>query len=298
MLYYAILRIALLAFCSFITASLAAPTRRGCSIFTDLVVFGDSSSDDGNFYKASNDVWPSSPYYRGAFSNGPVWSHYLAAAERWNVHTYAYAYSTSNSSYVPPVAPVPSTPIPGVVQQVDLFKPTANTFNPNKTLIAIWNQGNDFADAVMQANPNVVAQSIANAITALYTSGMRHFLLFQILDMTKTPALLPYKGSPVYQWFSEMGTAYNGALATFVSQFTTQHTDVRFTTVNTNQFFTQYAPKFKNTSAPCLTVNGTTVDSVCSNVVDHLFWDDTHPTTAGHALLANYVYSLLKPNTA
>ncbi|GAI95442.1 unnamed protein product, partial [marine sediment metagenome] len=41
-----------------------------------MVVFGDGESDNGNSLKLY-DI-PLSPYWRGRFSDGPVWDEYLA----------------------------------------------------------------------------------------------------------------------------------------------------------------------------------------------------------------------------
>ena len=42
-------------------------------------MFGDSLSDVGNVYLATNGIEPASPYVDGQFSNGPVWVQDLAA---------------------------------------------------------------------------------------------------------------------------------------------------------------------------------------------------------------------------
>jgi phospholipase/lecithinase/hemolysin len=45
-----------------------------------LYVFGDSLSDTGNVYRATGRTTPPDPpYFRGRFSNGPVWVEHLGA---------------------------------------------------------------------------------------------------------------------------------------------------------------------------------------------------------------------------
>ena len=44
----------------------------------NIVVFGDSLSDNGNLYEIMKHQLPQSPpYYKGRFSNGPVWVEHL-----------------------------------------------------------------------------------------------------------------------------------------------------------------------------------------------------------------------------
>ena len=42
-----------------------------------LIVFGDSLSDTGNIYKATQETIPPPPYFEGRFSNGLLWIDYL-----------------------------------------------------------------------------------------------------------------------------------------------------------------------------------------------------------------------------
>jgi phospholipase/lecithinase/hemolysin len=45
--------------------------------FTDLVVFGDSMSDVGNVYRATNETHPGPWSFDGRFSDGRAWEEYL-----------------------------------------------------------------------------------------------------------------------------------------------------------------------------------------------------------------------------
>ena len=61
-----------------------------------VVVFGDSLSDNGNLYEYMQREMPlSPPYYKGRFSNGPVWielvtAHYYPNAVEEHLLDYAF----------------------------------------------------------------------------------------------------------------------------------------------------------------------------------------------------------------
>src|SRR5690242_16448431 len=65
----------------------------------NIVIFGDSLSDTGNIYKKYFESIPSSPpYFKGRYSNGPVWVEYLANLYFPNngaSHLLNYAYGGS-----------------------------------------------------------------------------------------------------------------------------------------------------------------------------------------------------------
>lgn len=60
----------------FLALSLAAYASQPA--FDAIYVFGDSYSDVGNIYLATNGAVPAAPYYMGRFSNGPIWIDHLA----------------------------------------------------------------------------------------------------------------------------------------------------------------------------------------------------------------------------
>ncbi len=50
---------------------------------------------------------------------------------------------------------------------------------------------------------------------------------------------------------------------------------------------------FSNVTAPCYTGPFTGGGSACSDPDSHLFWDDVHPTAAGHLLVADDAAELI-----
>src|SRR5438067_11674198 len=49
-------------------------------LFTEIVAFGDSLTDTGNYFTRANNTAPDpGTYYQGRWSNGPVWVERLAA---------------------------------------------------------------------------------------------------------------------------------------------------------------------------------------------------------------------------
>ncbi|KAJ3263946.1 hypothetical protein HDU76_012235, partial [Blyttiomyces sp. JEL0837] len=127
------------------TASpIAAPvnlSRRDCAGgATSLIAFGDSLTDNGNFYVALNKTYPPSPpYYQGHFTNGLVWAEVVANTLNLNLQDYAYGGATTDSTFVPPFIPS----LPGALQQVQLWLSAKPTITCNQ-IFSLWIGANDY----------------------------------------------------------------------------------------------------------------------------------------------------------
>ncbi len=61
-----------------------------------LLVFGDSLSDNGNYFALTGGQYPPSPpYYQGRFSNGPVWPEVTADLADVPLKDFAYGGATA-----------------------------------------------------------------------------------------------------------------------------------------------------------------------------------------------------------
>ncbi|KAJ9074553.1 hypothetical protein DSO57_1005294 [Entomophthora muscae] len=73
------------------------------SIYDHVIVFGDSLSDTGNYFRhISSGTFPDPDFsFQGRFSNGPVWVEYLAKSLDAKLTNYAYASSTTDGNVFP-----------------------------------------------------------------------------------------------------------------------------------------------------------------------------------------------------
>lgn len=75
---------------------LRVQNQRKDQSFSQIVVFGDSSSDTGNLHPWAR--VPNAPYWNGRFSNGPVWVDYLSAFLA-NTPVRNWSYGGAKTSY-------------------------------------------------------------------------------------------------------------------------------------------------------------------------------------------------------
>ncbi|KAJ9048122.1 hypothetical protein DSO57_1029210 [Entomophthora muscae] len=67
--------------------------------FQAVYVFGDSCCDTGNQFAQSKQTMPNPKFYwRGRFSNGPIWPDYLQVQNNVNMINYAHGGATINSA--------------------------------------------------------------------------------------------------------------------------------------------------------------------------------------------------------
>jgi len=269
-----------LLLCSIVLSLVSAVQHASAGQFTKLVVFGDSLSDTGNVYAVTaGAVPPSPPYYAGRFSNGPVWAEYLAAALDLPAVNYAYGGAqTDRGNLFDGFAGID---FPGLADEVAGFTAQPGGADPD-ALYIVWAGANDFRAALARGTtPNILAiiGNILNAVGALCFAGAQHVVAPNLPELGLTPEGRASGVGPLATLLSETFNTYlEAALATHAPN--TVRIDVFRLMNQTVNDPSEYG--FTNVTSKCLTGAG-----VCAAPEEYLFWDHVHPTTHGHAVLAD-----------
>jgi phospholipase/lecithinase/hemolysin len=283
----------------FVLFSFMLPTKAPAASFNQLYVFGDSLSDTGNIYNATNQTFPQSPpYFEGRFSNGPIWVDYLGdqlglkptLLTDVNFTTIPptpiptqginFAFGGASSGFDNAVSP--NQNLPGVLKQVLSFAGTlqANnqTANPD-ALYTLWGGANDF----FFLNPQDSATPISNISLALNTlvgAGAKNILVFNLPDLGQAPGAKIEGRNPTT--LSKSTSEFNFGLAQTVS-YLNQNPNLNIISIDTNSLFNQASAfGFTNLTESCLS----RLDICNPGNNKFLFWDDFHPTTTAHQVIA------------
>lgn len=249
-----------------------------------LHVFGDSLSDVGTVYKATGGLYPPNPpYYRGRYSNGPVWVEHLASRlslSNSQITNTACGGSTTGGGSI--------NGIPGVLAQVENFTKT-HPQTSSKTLYVLWAGANDYLNGV--ANPTVPVANVSRAISALVDMGAKNILVANLPDLGNVPAT---RKSAFSNALTALTTAHNAGLTKSLATLKQQvGSDVHIIEFNT---YALYGEAIANpTQFGFTNVTGACVDNLanCTQPDQFLFWDGIHPTAAAHRILADRAYSLV-----
>lgn len=203
-------------FIFFNMTSFADPTPQ----FKHIVFFGDSLSDNGNFYKHSDHVLPKSPpYYNGRFSNGYNWADDVSYAllSKFNISADNYAVGGATAVFRNPFHGY--LPI-SIGMEIDDYKIRNLFSDKDDTLFCIWIGGNDYlqgADAVDQTTTEVV-NSIVSAVQSLtYTNAQ-----FLIISMPYLPLTPQAKLMHLEENFKQLVTLHNQKLHAAILQLRAQ----------------------------------------------------------------------------
>jgi phospholipase/lecithinase/hemolysin len=306
--------------CAVVSAAAAQGAQR-------IVFFGDSLSDAGNNFiftrQSTKQPFPLGPaafsYDIGGhhYSNGATWAEQLS--------TYLGLPQSGKPSLRQPGmftnyavgdartrAGAPAFPYFDLTTQVTSFLNDFGGRAPGDTLYVIWMGANDLNDALnaLAANPDdpavyeIPEQAIAaitSNIATLYASGAQRILVISVPDLGETP-YLRYLGAHVNPLDPLIASAFTygfdaqlqlAVTAEFQAMPGLQY--ARFYDVNTvlNQAIASPATfGFTDVVDRC-TVPLVVGKAICATPNAYLFWDGTHPTTAGHAAVAAAVLSLL-----
>lgn len=245
--------------------------------FDEIVVFGDSLSDDGNLVLIDGQPEPDpSKYYMGRFSNGPVWVEYLAEPVRLDAPLINRALGGAQSEGLTP---------PGLIEQVSGHIALVDTPVSPDTLFIIWIGGNDYLNGGRDFQSTV--DNINEAMEHLVEFGGMHLLVLNLPDLGAIPSMID---SPESGQATQFTINFNTALAETTDAFRADNPGVGVYTFDVYSFFVAIRndPQgfgFINVDQP--SPNFDVPDNF--DGAGHLFWDDLHPTTQTHALLADHV---------
>lgn len=280
--------------CILCTVGLSAPARAAAVDFTNVVVFGDSLSDVGN--TANHWLAGLASFFgddtfdavtNGRFSNGPVWVEYLStnlglpgsASSRSDTGGDNYAHGGARTGSGTLTLGV----IDNLGQQISDYigsnNPTGNE------LFVVWGGGNDLLD---EANsPATIRNNMSAHITALANDGASRFLVMNLPRLGDIPR---NRGTVNQATLNSQSSTYNSLLATEVTSLeSAMGIDITLFDVETtfDRLLTDPgAFGFTNTTQSAFQTNA-------SNPDQYVFWDEIHPTTAAHAVLADAAFVAL-----
>jgi phospholipase/lecithinase/hemolysin len=239
-----------------------------------LVVFGDSLSDNGNAAIVAAQLNIPFP----PLSNGPLWIDQLAT--KLSVpDPQPFLAGLGGTNYAVATAQTGSNGLSGVSDQLIAFAAAHPAGAPADALYTLWAGANDIFNG---GNPVLAADNIFNNILGLAAGGGKNFLWLNLPDLGLTPrAIAAGQTIPA----NLASGAFNAEWAVDLGKLQAQ--GINAVGVNVEALFTQIittpgAFGFSNVTSP---------GEGQPNPNSFLFWDDEHPTTAGHALVADLAFA-------
>ncbi len=295
--------------------------------FSQVVVFGDSLSDDGNIrhrlqdqydisypggdynysdgrFTNSSDTDPSSDKYAGTWHE-QLERDFLGLPDGAIINSldggtdYAFGGATTAQGTIERTVISNPDPFGGgdftvtvdnLGKQVDDY--LADNTPATDALFIVWGGGNDFFDDHSDANVPVVATNVSGLVQQLAEAGARYIMVPNVPPLGLVPH---YKDDP------ETAAALNTASAAYRTQLNTDLDATVATLANEGITITLYRLDvyglFYRLAANPDDYGFTNISDSAQgedvNPDEYLFWDDIHPTTAGHFQIAQAAYDLL-----
>jgi outer membrane lipase/esterase len=289
-----------------ILAGLLFSTAAAATDFSKVVVFGDSLSDAGNLSLSQG----SPVALRFTTNPGTTTAENVAAGLGFTLApsvTGGTDFAFGGAGVVQGVAPVPTLP-----QQMAMYLGASGGKADPNALYQVWGGANDIfyltgtsTDAnVLAAGTAAAAQAEVGMLGQLQAAGARYVVVYNLPDVGKTPASAA--GGPAAQaGGTQLALVYNGILSTGISQLSANGLNVipvdTFRLLNeviaspsTFGFTNVTTPACNGSSVQCGPAgSGLPFSYAAGTDQTYLFADGVHPTTAAHAMLAQYVLAEL-----
>lgn len=178
--------------------------------FGEIVIFGDSLSDNGDYVLSDDQGVPDPELYReGRFTNGPVWVDYSTDPAYFDTNSIDRAFDGAQS--------VGSTP-PGLIEKVRAYILATDPPLSPTNLYMIWIGGNDYFNG--DGNFQEAVDTIEDAMSDLADNGAMFILILNLPDLGAIPHRIGSADAPEATAFS---VNFNAALASMIDTFSAAH---------------------------------------------------------------------------
>ncbi|MGP1384778.1 MAG: SGNH/GDSL hydrolase family protein [Thainema sp.] len=294
-----------------------SPLEASAATFNQIFVFGDSLADPGNLFQASGGLVPQTPPYAQRFSNGPVWVEYLADSlnlDPIRATDFLSGLPLNGEDGVNFAVGGASTgtnlanfPLPlGVLSQVESFEQlvSSNVLQPADDALYIYVAGGNDIAANLAGTPGFadISTFLSNTTAALQdliNIGAQNILVSNVPDLGATPR---FNGLPSAGVITNIVNSYNQSLAAILDSLSLSNPTANLIGFDLNGLFgdaianpTNYG--FMNVTDACLSGFDSFPPDDSFNICDapdsYLFWDNFHPSTAAHAIVADVALAQL-----
>jgi phospholipase/lecithinase/hemolysin len=310
----------------------ALPTtaaQAGVSSLRNLFVFGDSLSDSGNSGVLTGGFFTPAPYVGNRASNGPVAVEYLWKIFNPGDNSFKPSLSggtnyailgattgkKNNLEVGDPPGPLlnPAFVNKGNAWQLDQFTTNKPSFEAKSSLFLLWlfpndvfyclntpsgsgncnsagtSSGADPTTTNLFAVPGLAVSNLIASINTLADAGARNFLVVNSPDLGSTPA---FRGTANQALMTALSDGFNTALESQLNTLAGAKPQLDIELFQLDDALQSLIADptgsgFTNVTQPCL--SGSTV---CADPSTYLFWDDLHPTTRTHDILAQQLYNV------
>lgn len=255
-------------------------TRR--SRFNKVVCFGDSLSDAGNgAWLFTNRTWPKDTAYVGhRFTNGPVYSEYVAQTLGVPLISYATGGASISHRVSSRSGEHGMLPVDCIFEQIAKY--SIGKTDESSTLFIVYAGANDAYFSLDEGGtPAEVVVDLKTAIQALRDIGGKYFVvptLPPLGDNYPYANALPKAAQPMYYFSTELRKLYlewakkekGIAIADFYSLYSRLMNNPE-----------KYGFKREHLKEGCIG------HSCAEDWREYIWFDDYHPTTYVHSLLAD-----------
>jgi phospholipase/lecithinase/hemolysin len=258
------------------------PIPASATGFSQIYAFGDSLVDNGNAYQYTGGAIPPFPYFQGRFSNGPVWVEYLANS--LEIPTTNYAIGGATTGIFNTLIPSNPTALPGLTQQIQGFVNT-NQQADGQALYIIWAGANDYLPFGIQKDANQSVSNLTNAVQLLAQKGARNFLIPNLPDLGELPGT---RSRVDVDELTDISQQHNFLLNQAITALNQQQPDIKITGLDIYSLVNQALASpsdfgYTNVTDACFVG---AIPSLCSQPNQYFFWDEIHPTTYTHQIVA------------